>query len=219
MEECLYLGACTVKPCEEDSCIRWKEMSTMLELSQLPPNQWTPKKLVPDDVDYDAFCDLNDIKDNIKSFVDKGNNLYLYSTRTGNGKTSWAVKMMLKYFDSVWPGNGFRCRGLFVHVPSFLVALKNFERKDDPQLMRLKTELGDVDLVIWDDIASTVVSNYDYSQLLTYIDKRVFSQKSNIFTGNLKGEGLDKAIGSRLASRIWNSSQTIELKGLDKRGL
>lgn len=218
MAECVYASVCTqmYRGCEED-CVRWKEMSTLLENSQLPVRQWYPKSLSPDDCDYDAFCELAEIKDNIVKFVDEGESLYLYSTTTGNGKTSWAVKLLLKYFDNVWPGNGFRPRGLFVHVPTLLLTLKNFEKKGDADILALKDSLADVDVVVWDDIASVSLSNYDYGQLIMYIDQRVFSRKCNIFTGNLGRADLDKALGSRLASRVWNASRKIQLKGPDKR--
>jgi DNA replication protein DnaC len=87
----------------------------------------------------------------------------------------------------------------------------------DEEFDCIKSELPNVDLVIWDDIASTDLSSYDHSQLLTYIDQRVLSEKSNIFTGNLDNPEITKALGIRLASRVWNSSTRIELKGRDKR--
>ena len=87
----------------------------------------------------------------------------------------------------------------------------------DPEFESLKLHLTTVDLVVWDDIASTDMSSYDHSQLLSYIDQRILSEKSNIFTGNRNEEEMEKALGSRLASRIWNSSKRIKLKGLDKR--
>ena len=218
MVECVYTSVCSCRyeGCEDD-CLRWKEMFTLLETSQLPDTQWLPKSLSPDDCDYDAFCELADIKDKIKTFVDEGSSLYLYSTSTGNGKTSWAVKLLLKYFDEVWPGNGFRARGLFVHVPTLLLTLKNFEKRGDPEIMSLKDLITTVDLVVWDDIASTSLTNYDYNQLIMYIDQRVFNHKSNIFTGNLGKNDLEKSLGARLASRVWNASFKVQLKGPDKR--
>jgi DNA replication protein DnaC len=81
----------------------------------------------------------------------------------------------------------------------------------------MKSNLLSTDLVIWDDIGSTGMSNYDLSQLLMYIDQRILSGKSNIFTGNLMYSDLEKSLGSRLASRIWNTSSIAELKGKDKR--
>lgn len=202
--------------CAED-CIRYLEMQSLLEQSNIPRNKWKPVSLVPDDCDYDAFCSLADIKTTMPNLVSNGENIYIYSDKTGNGKTSWSIKLMLKYFDEIWAGNGFRCRGIFIHVPTFLTQLKNFDIKDD-KLEKIKEKLADVDLVVWDDIASTNLSNYDHSQLLTYIDQRVLNGKSNIFTGNLDDRGMNKSLGSRLSSRVWNSSTRIRLNGSDKRG-
>lgn len=213
-EDCWYKSVCS-NECKE-SCVRFLEMSFLMELSNIPQSRWKPISLSPDNCDYEAFCELADTKDSILDFVKKGKNLYIYSSKTGNGKTTWSIKLMLKYFDEVWAGNGFRCRGLFIHVPTFLTKLKNFN-VTDAYFEDIKEALPNVDLVIWDDIASTDLSSYDNSQLLTYIDQRVVDSKSNIFTGNLAGDGLTKALGTRLASRVWNTSKKIELKGSDKR--
>ena len=211
---CWYKAVCTNK-CT-GNCVRFLEMRSLMEKSNVPAGRWSPVSLSPDDCDYNAFCDLADIKDDIENFVNEGSNLYLYSTKTGNGKTTWAIKILLKYFDSIWPGNGFRCRGVFIHVPTFLTQLKNFNNINE-QFEMLKKRLLEVDIVVWDDVASTNLSSYDHAQLLTYIDQRVLNNKSNLYTGNLREQELIKALGTRLASRVWNRSTRIELKGRDKR--
>ena len=211
---CLYKDVCTVE-CTPN-CIRYLEMQYLLDNSNLPKNMQRFIVLTPEDCDYDAFCKLADIKDSIKTFVEFGKNLYIVSKTTGNGKTSWSIKLMLKYFDEVWAGNGFNTRGIFVHVPTFLLKCKNFNEVDI-KFEDLKSKLLDVDLVIWDDIGSNGLSNYDLSQLLMHIDQRILSGKSNIFTGNLFESDLEKALGSRLSSRIWNTSTIIEFHGKDKR--
>jgi DNA replication protein DnaC len=82
----------------------------------------------------------------------------------------------------------------------------------------LKRQLIDVDLVVWDDVASTDLSSYDMSNLLTYIDQRCLNIKANIYTGNITSfQELEKIVGNRLASRIWNASEIIEFKGKDRR--
>lgn len=192
-------------------------MDYLLYHSQIPKKQQFPISLVPENKDYDNFVYLADIKDDIVNFVNNGENLYITSNYTGNGKTSWAIKMLLKYFDSVWSGNGFRIRGVFIHVPTFLNKLKSDIKNPDLEFESLVSCLVDVDLVIWDDIASTGLSQYDHSQLLTYIDQRVLSGKSNIFTGNIPDrESLEKSVGARLTSRIL-SDEIVELKGRDRR--
>lgn len=214
-EDCWYREVCTLDSCEL-SCIRFNEVKFLMDESGIPPTQQIPLVLTPDDCDYEAFKRLNEIKEGIVEWVEQGNNLYLCSNNTGNSKTSWTLKIMLKYFDSIWSGNGFRVRGVFVHVPTFLNRLKNFS---NPLPEDYKEKILNADLVIWDDIASTNISQWDYSQLLIYIDSRMLNKKSNIYTSNIADEDrLSEAIGARLSSRIYSSSEVIEFFGKDWRG-
>lgn len=213
--QCWYKNVCQ-NTCD-DSCIRYMEMDYLLYYSQIPKKQQFPISLIPEDKDYSNFVFLADIKDDIVDFVNKGENLYITSQYTGNGKTTWSIKMMLKFFDTIWSGNGFRVRGVFIHVPTFLNKLKLDIKNPDIDFENLVDCLTNVDLVVWDDIASTGLSQYDHSQLLTYIDQRVLSGKANIFTGNIPAkENLEKAVGRRLASRIFGG-EVVELKGRDRR--
>ena len=76
----------------------------ILENSYLPRYQW-----IEDDLkslkDKECFSRLRYIRDNLTSFI-KGNlndkmynNLVICSENLGNGKTSWAVKLMLTYVE------------------------------------------------------------------------------------------------------------------------
>ena len=88
------------------SCVKYMEMHYLIEESGIPQAKQRPMLLEPDDIDYDSFLHLSKIKDNIEEFVNHGLNLYIASKNTGNGKTSWAIKLMLRYFDRIWAGNG-----------------------------------------------------------------------------------------------------------------
>lgn len=188
-------------------------MKYLIENSGIPKNRQMPQSLEAG-IDYDAFVRLDIIRETVQQFVEDGENLYICSEQTGNGKTSWSIKLLLKYFDYIWAGNGFRQRGYFQHVPTLLNTLKNFNTNHDA----LKYTLENVDIVVWDDIASTKLSEFDISQLLTLIDQRIVDGKANIFTGNIITEtNLEKALGSRLASRIWNTSIVIQFNGKDRR--
>lgn len=185
-----------------------------MDNSGIPVNKQVPQSLVAD-VDLEQYSKLATIKDDICDFVDSGQNLFICSKYTGNGKTSWALKLLLKYFDQIWAGNGFRVRGLFVNVPTLLLQLKNFS---NPISEEYKKNLMEADLVVWDEIASTSISNYDYGNLLMFLDHRIFSDKANIFTSNaVTKEELEKNVGAKLASRIWNTSTLIEFNGRDRR--
>ena len=218
MNNCWYKDTCNLYQslnCSE-SCIRYSEMKYLLENSNLPINKYIPDKLIPEECDLIAFNRLANIKSDILWFVQSGNNLYITSNHTGNGKTSWAIKLLLKYFNEIWPGNGFNKKGLYIHTPTFLSQIKNSFSVNSSYIHKLKEDLLKVDLVIWDDIASTGLSQFDHSQLLMYIDQRLLAGKSNIYTGNLQETDLYKVLGERLTSRIYDS-EVITLYGKDRR--
>lgn len=213
---CWYKNVCQ-EPCT-NSCVRYLEMKELMDTSNIPKAKQIPQSLTAPKCDKEAFMRLAGIKANIVEFVECGENLYIASDNTGNGKTSWAIKLMLKYFDSIWAGNGFRPRALFIHVPTFLLKCKDFNNKDEA-FDTMRNLLPTIDLVVWDDIASTDVSAYDYSQLLMYIDTRLINGLSNIFTGNYQDRSrLEKRVGMKLASRIWSdTTEVVIFKGGDMR--
>ena len=217
--ECWYREICEdYKDGCQTHCAKYLKMKFLMEHSGIPASKCRPIPLQPEACDRDAFRRLADIKDNIYDFVGDGRNLYITSGNVGNGKTSWAYKLMLKYFEEVWSESTFDVKGVYVYVPKFLLMCKDFKTVDSA-FEELKRNLVDVDLVIWDDIASTDISTYDLNQLLTYIDTRTASELSNIFTGNLPTrELLEQSLGSRLASRVWNTNtEIVEFKGGDRR--
>lgn len=196
------------------SCLRFSEMLYLVQQSGIPQSKWYPITL-DSGSDYDKFVRLAEIKDDISDFVKNGSNLYITSANTGNGKTSWSLKLMLKYFDTVWAGNGFRTRGLFLHVPTLLLQLKNF---NEPLSEEYKQNILNCDLVIWDEIGYSGLSNYDYTNLLMFLENRILNGRANIFTSNCNTKKkLEEVVGSKLASRVWETSEIIEFKGKDQR--
>lgn len=212
-DDCWYKSVCTYEPCT--NCIRYVEMKYLMEHSGLSKKRQKPIKL-NGAYDQKAFKLLDEIRLDIVNFVESGESLYLYSEHTGNGKTSWSIKLLLRYFDQIWAGNGFRQRGYFISVPAFLNQVKNFS--DEKARQKLIKTLSTVDLVVWDDIASTKLSDYDIQQLLIVVDQRIAEGLANIYTGNITSrDKLEIALGDRLASRIWNTSTLVEFKGKDRR--
>lgn len=193
-------------------------MKYLIDNSGIPKSRQKPVSLRASECDYESFLLLADIKADIINFVENSENLYISSKKTGNGKTTWAIKLLLKYFDSIWAGNGFKVRGLFIHTPTFLLKCKDFNNYD-PEFEKVKQNLQTADLVVWDDIGSMGLSSYDYSQLLMYIDIRNSNGLSNIYTSNITtSEELEKALSSKLASRILTRNTThIVLNGGDMR--
>lgn len=216
-EYCWYKEVCDRESCK--LCVKFLEMNFLMTNSNLPKAKQRAIKLQIPDRDREAYAKLSEIKHDIDNFVYEGRNLYIGSENTGTGKTSWAIKLMHSYFNFIWDGNGLRERAVFVHVPTFLMKCKEFN-ENDRDFARLRKLIMEVDLVVWDDIASTDMSAYDLAQLEPFIDYRLLSEFSNIFTSNYADrEKLSKVLGERLTSRVWskNNTEVIIFKGGDIR--
>jgi len=213
--DCIYNDVCQQEDCSKN-CIRYLEVSYLLEHSNLPKAQQQRHKLYPEECDLEAFKQLAGIQKDIENFVNGNNSLYLYSAGCGNGKTTWAVKLLLQYFNEIWSGNGFRRRGLFINVPTFLSKCKEVMNRSDKEFEEMRSAIPKTDFVIFDDMVVYRMSAYDYTTLLNYADQRIFNARTTMYTGNVPLENLHEFIGDRLASRIC-SGITIELKGLDQR--
>ena len=203
-DNCLYKDICTLFGTEDCNsvCERYIMVNFLLHHSQIPVRHRVRKKLVAPQQDVKAYQFLNDIRNNVVDFVDSGNNLYIFSEQKYNGKTSWAISLMLKYFNEVWQGNGFRIRGVFVSVPMFLMKYKNVMSNPDLEFEQFKEIIRTADLVIWDDIATTKLSQYDSGVLYAYISERMVNGKSNIYTGSMGKSDMSVCLGNNLCSCI-----------------
>ena len=213
--ECWYRFTCG------DDCDRCKtfiQMKYQMDNSGLPKHKQQPIELWIDEeneCDRQAYKELAEIKASIVDFVKQGKNLYICSRYTGNGKTSWAIKLLHTYFHYTAEGNYENLKGMYISVADILLRLKDF---NNPLSPKYKEHIENVDLIIWDDIALTSISAYDYSQLYSMINNRIFAGKSNIFTSNsVDIDELSKLVGAKLASRIYNTSTVIQFKGGDMR--
>lgn len=216
IQNCWYKRICT-EQCSEN-CIRYKLMYSLFKQSNLPEALWNYKELICHEKDLQVYKKLQAKSDAILNFIEEGNNLYIYSENCGNGKTTWAIRLMYSYFDKIWHKSCFDCKALFVSVPKFLYNCKRSISQDVKGFEELCNLISEVDLVIWDDIGEMKASDYEHQILFQYIDDRINSKKSNIYTSNKNKEQLEDVLGVRLASRVYNCSECIEFLEEDKRG-
>lgn len=215
-EPCWYSELCT-DDCKEDKCIKYICLKYQMDNCGLPEAKQKAIKMALINIeDAKAYNRISDIRKNIIDFVNDGRNLYICGHNTGTGKTSWAIRLLHTYLSHMAGSSHGQLRGMFVSVPDLLVRLKDFT--DPVALKKLIEQLKEVDLVIWDDIAVTGVTRYEYLQMYNIINWRILSEKANIFTGNMvTHKELSTAIGERLTSRIWNVSEVVEFVGKDIR--
>lgn len=213
--DCWYLGVC-----DDDChlCNTYLELKWQMDNSGLPAKLQRPIELwltnKTNMCDREAYDRLAEIKAGITEFVDSGNNLFICG-RSGNGKTSWAVKLLQTLFHYRAGGNYEKLQGMFISLGDLLIRLKDF---NNPVPKEYRDNIEAVSLVVWDDICLTGISQYDYTQIYTLINNRMLAGKSNIFTSNITDlKTLEEVFGERLVSRIYNSSEIIELKGKDMR--
>ena len=211
-------GLCS--KCDEHEFCTWgASLKSLLISSMLPKAQWVNSPLSPEEVDYDAFERLAEIGSTIESIVKSGSNLVICSNNTGNGKTSWAIKLLQKYLISI-SANSYLdpeqhiYHGCFVPTTQFVFDAKDFNGPYRDRYTKLAERADKSDFTIYDDIGAAEYSKYDYTTLLVSIDRRVFSHKFCVFTTNfIEKRKLANAVGTRLADRIWDTSEIITFKG------
>lgn len=210
---CYFADNCTEK---HERCMRvchlYLQMNDMFERCYVPDVRVYFKQLSPTaSKDFKVFARLQQIKETIKDFVLSGKNLFIYSKNFGNGKTTWAMKILFTYFHSWWLTNFMTCRGVYVNVPEFLTKLKQ-EHDDD-----FRGYLRDIeycDCVVWDDISDLDgLTETDKRNLQLYICKRVANKRSNIYTSHLGRAGLEEILPNTITERIFRNCEVLEITG------
>ena len=221
IESCLFADRCNKIDCDKDFCVKKFKLDYLFDQALLSEKH--KKELVlrvdADKRDLEAFKYLKSIQNSVEKFVENGDNLYIHSLISGNGKTSFAVKILKEYFYRIWSKSDLRCRGLYIHVPKYLISLKdNISEKSD-YVQHIKKNALDADLVIFDEVGTKSLTSFEFENILTIINARLDYGKANIYTSNLTNEELLDNLGSRLYSRIVNNSNDVVFVGQDKRGL
>jgi DNA replication protein DnaC len=221
MSTCFLREVCNGKDCNKDFCLRKYKMDSLYSAALMTESQkkHITLRVDEDGTDLEQFKQLAAIEQDIVNFVNSGRNLYLHSANCGNGKSSWSLRLAEAYFNKIWARTEVKCRVLFISVPRFLLALKDNITTRSTYVDYIKDNVLEADLVIWDDIANKMGSEFELTHLLNIIDNRLALGKSNIYTSNLNRQQLYTALGERLTSRIANMSTDIELFGADKRVL
>lgn len=181
---------------------------------------------------------LSNILENVQ---DRNMGLYLYSVPekdnplgTGTGKTTGATAIINEYV--IQRGKAFLTgEQEMKHNPAIFVRTSelqgqfNAQFREDRQIRetatrryyKLKTELMNRELVVFDDIATrgSMISEAWEEELYQIIDYRssMLDKGATIFTANVGMSTLPDLVGHRIASRIGGMSIEIAFRGPDKR--
>ena len=219
-KNCWLINECSCIDCNS-FCMRRYKLNYLYDeaLITLKQRFRIPLRLDKDESDKESFIFLSAVERNILKFVETGDNIYMHSVNTGCGKTSWALRLMQAYFNAIWIDTELKCRGLFIHVPRYLLALKDNISEKNEYVEHIKENVLTADLVIWDEIGTKEFTQFEHENILNLINARIESGKSNIYTSNLSVDELRDAVGDRLYSRIILCSNDVPFVGLDKRAI
>lgn len=219
-KECPFRSSCNKIDCDK-FCIKRFKTNYYFEEAFIPKEKREryPLRIDNDLSDEEAFTRLSEIEKDIVNYIEKGNNLYLFSKIAGNGKSSWAFRLARRYIEKIWFKRDLKPIVLFISVPRFLLELKSNISEKSSYIEKIMSCVKDCDLVIWDDIGSKNGTEFEISHLLSIIDDRIVNGKSNIYTSNLNKDELHQLLGDRVYSRVYNYSESIEFFGKDKRSI
>lgn len=200
-------------------CGGYRVLRALYTLSRMPLKYQYRMDLVPDDIDLKTFEELNEFKENVVDHVNKGEGLYIWSSNTGNGKTSWACKIMGYYFRKIAFSSGLENEGLYIYLPTFLDDLRNSYNTSSPEFEEELEMVKGCRLLIIDDIGAERVTEWVRERIVSIINTRASNGLCTIYTSNLSLKGLTDKLGDdRISSRIKGSVQEINLLGKDNRG-
>ena len=206
--------------CRESNvfCPRFFRMNYLYDQSLFSVKQrkHTPLRIDADGTDKDQFNMLKSIEENVEKFVEQGTNLYIHSPISGNGKTEWSLRILQSYIGKIWFKSDLRCRVLFINVPRYLISLKESITPPSDYVNHVKKNIFDADIVVFDDIATKGITQFEAENLFSIIDTRMNMGKSNVFTSNIIPAQLNDLLGPRLTSRIINISTVNQFRGRDK---
>lgn len=200
-------------------CGGYRVLRALYSLSRIPLKYQYRMDLIPDDKDLRAFEALNDFKENIVDHVARGEGLYIWGENTGNGKTSWACKIMGYYFRKIAFSSGLENEGLYIYLPTFLDDLRNSYNNPSPEFDEELEMVRKCKLLIIDDIGAERVTEWVRERIVSIINTRASNGLATIYTSNLSLKGLTDKLGDdRISSRIRGSVTEINLLGKDNRG-
>lgn len=149
MNNCFLYNQCNHIDCDK-FCLRKFKTDFLYKEALLSDNQKYHQVLLVDSdgTDTEQFQLLKTIENNILEFVNNGKNLYIHSRNCGNGKTSWAIRLLQTYINKIWPKSELICKCLFINVPRFLLALKDNISDKSEYIQHIKDNVLSCDLVI-----------------------------------------------------------------------
>ena len=197
-----------------------KKLNNLFELSGLPKKYFEPQHLVKREVDAECWDWLEDVRNNIVEEVQRGLNIVITSTIVGNGKTSWAVRLLQRYLAETALDGRMVEKGMFVVSAQLLTEFGDYNYfQTMKEFLERFEKLKTCDLLVIDEIGGGSLTKASYPYLYDLVNYRVDNNLSTIYTTNYTDEEIIDLLGQRLYSRIYDTSVVLEFEASNVRGL
>ena len=224
-DKCLIYSNCKVKDTAQCdiNCSKYVQLKFQYSVSNIPKKyikEHTLSLSAKNIMDENSYRKLNEYKKNIYKNVAISKGAFIWGHNKGNGKTSWAIKIMKEYFRQLhnFMGAYEKPYGLYVNVPTFFKQMRDsFNSENTKEIRTLEKNLIETELLVFDDIGTEAPTTWVKESLYIIINQREMEQKTTIFTSNLSLEDLESEdlLGTRIVDRIYSLclDNIIELKG------
>ena len=196
-----------------------KKVRQLLVESGVPKKYYVPQKLVRRQVDEQLWNFLEDYRNDVVNKVHSGNNLVITSPIVGNGKTSWAIRLLQRYIAETALDGDLGDKGVFCVCSNMLEIFGDFGYFETSiEFFDYLNRLKNCKLLVIDEIGSGRITPVSYNHFYDLINYRVDNGLTTIYTTNYTDERIQEVLGERLYSRIYHTATVLEFKADNVRG-
>lgn len=199
-----------------DFCDIYIILKAIYMQANIPKKYQYDTLIKPTAQDLEAYKQLDNWKLNIVNHVENGDNLYIYSENTGNGKTTWATKIANYYIRKMVFSREIEDLVIFINVSKFLEDMRINYSNRTYEFEVIKQRLMKAKLAIFDDIGTEKGTDWVVERLYEIINYRDNNLLSIIYTSNYSYDVVGDRLDKRIKSRLKNATH-IKLIGEDRR--
>lgn len=197
----------------------WKrKFNSILLESGLPSRFHRPQTLILRQADRESWEYLEEVREDVVENVQNGSNIVLISSNVGNGKTSWAARLLQRYLAETALDGNLTCKGKFINCATLLSSLADFNYINTAEFSDEFKILKTCELLVLDEIGAGRLNKVSYPYFYEIINYRIDNQLSIISTTNYKEEELVEFLGERLYSRLFDLATVVEFVASNVRG-
>lgn len=196
-----------------------KKVHQLLVESGVPKKYYVPQKLVRRQVDGQLWNFLEEYRNDVVNKVHSGNNLVITSPIVGNGKTSWAIRLLQRYIAETALDGDLGDKGVFCVCSNMLEIFGDFGYFETSiEFFDYLNRLKNCKLLVIDEIGSGRITPVSYNHFYDLINYRVDNGLTTIYTTNYSDERIQEVLGERLYSRIYHTATVLEFRADNVRG-